>query len=134
MKPWVYEGVDITEPVPNCIGFVYEIRHAKTDQYYIGKKVWYNTIRLPALKGTKRKRTQVKESDWQQYWSSSNTLQAMVVTNGTSDWTRTILKTCENKSEMSYWEAKLQFERDVLRDPLSLNGFIGCRINRKGIK
>lgn len=134
MKPWVYEGQAITEPAANCVGFVYEIRHTVTDQYYIGKKVWYNTLRLPALKGTKRKRTVVKESNWQEYWSSSSVLQAMVENQGSELWKRTILRTCENKSEMSYWEAKLQFEKDVLRDPLSLNGFIGCRINRKGIK
>ena len=41
-----------------------------------------------------------------------------------------ILKYCNSKFELSYFEAKIQFARDVLLDENYYNGIINCRIGK----
>tara|TARA_B100000242_G_scaffold253644_1_gene196045 strand:- start:262 stop:438 length:177 start_codon:yes stop_codon:yes gene_type:complete len=51
--------------------------------------------------------------------------------NGQDKFKREILKLCKTKGEMSYYEAKLQFENNVLFRDDYFNNFIGCRIHAK---
>ena len=41
-----------------------------------------------------------------------------------------ILKFCNSKFELSYFEAKIQFEKDVLLNENYYNGIINCRIGK----
>ena len=61
---WMYVG---TIP-PDAVGFVYKIIHLPTNKYYIGKKSLSQKRTLPPLKGYKRKRIVISESNWQNYW------------------------------------------------------------------
>ena len=73
MPTWKYEGKLITEisDMPeDTIGFIYKIRKKITGEFYIGRKSLYSHRTLPPLKGTKRKRKVVKESNWKKYQSS----------------------------------------------------------------
>lgn len=103
--------------VEDYFGFVYVITNTLTNKKYIGKKFFHHTKKLPPLKGMKRKRTIVKESDWETYYGSSNILKEELKQHGKDKFKREIIKLCTNKKELTYWETKLQFSCGVLEKP-----------------
>jgi len=115
------------------IGFVYLITNLKTGQKYIGKKLTQFKRTKPPLKGKKLKRRSVVESDWRDYWSSSDRLQADVQALGPENFTREIIYLCKSKAEMSYLEAREQFERRVLETDDYYNGIINVRVGGSNI-
>ena len=131
---WHYKGAELTLPPEGAVGFVYKIHDLMNDQYYIGKKQFYNKVTKPPLKGTKRKRHSTRESDWQDYYGSNTKLNLMVGALGPDHFLREILYICNSLRDMSYLEAKTQFELDVLHDPRAYNEIINCRINSRGWK
>lgn len=116
------------------IGFVYLITNKKNGRKYVGKKFLWRTLKLPPLKGTKRKRKVVKESDWKKYWGSSNDLKADIEKIGHDNFTREILHFCTSKTELSYMELKEQVDRGVLLTDMYYNDFIGGKINGKFLR
>ncbi len=113
------------------VGFVYLITELDTNKKYVGKKFFWSTRKLPPLKGAKRKRTVVNQSDWKDYYGSSEHLKEAVEQKGTEAYHREILHLCKTKGECSYLEAKEQFDRDVLLRDDYYNAFIGCKIHAK---
>ena len=103
--------------VEDYFGFVYIITNLETNKKYIGKKFFHHTKKLPPLKGMKRKRTVVKESDWKTYYGSSNILKEELKQHGKDKFKREIIKLCTSKKELTYWETKLQFAYGVLEKP-----------------
>lgn len=83
------------------------------------------------MKGKTRKRIVIKESDWKTYYGSSEDLKTLVEERGDDNYYREILRLCKTKGECSYYEAKEQFERDVLLKDDYYNEFIGCKIHSK---
>ena len=81
----------------------------------------------------RRVKTRV-ESDWKEYYGSNKEVQILVERKGTTNYERVIVKLCKTKGEMSYYEAKLQFENDVLLSDDYYNEFIGCKIHSKHIR
>ena len=67
------------------------ITNTTTGQKYIGKKLAKFKTTKPPLKGKKNKRRGTKESDWRDYWGSSDKLQADVEELGADKFTREIL-------------------------------------------
>ena len=132
---WTYNGRPFT-PTPEVIedyqGIVYELEEISTGKKYIGKKFFWSKRRLPPLKGKSRKRIVKKESDWRDYHGSSEEVKLLVEQG--SDFARRILRLCHTKGDCSYWEAKLQFEKDVLLRDDYYNEFIGCKIHSKHLK
>ena len=128
---WYYNG-KLFESTPNEFqGFVYQLTEIHSNKKYIGKKNFWKPKTLPINKTRKRRvRTRV-ESDWKDYYGSSNEVRKIVEEHGTQTFKREILKLCKNKGEMSYYEAKLQFDNDVLFRDDYYNNFIGCRIHAK---
>jgi len=125
---WTYQG-KLVESIPNeYIGFVYLITNLTTDQKYVGKKLAKFTRTKPPLKGKKRKRKTLVESDWQTYWGSSDRLNADVLALGEKNFKREILYYCTSKAEMSYIEAREQFDRRVLETDEYYNGIINVRV------
>ena len=116
------------------VGFVYLITNKKNGRKYVGKKFFWRTLKLPPLKGTKRKRKVVKESDWKKYWGSSNDLKADIALYGEENFYREILHFCKSKTELSYMELKEQVERGVLLTDMYYNDFIGGKINGKFLR
>jgi Putative endonuclease segE, GIY-YIG domain len=128
VSPWTYEGEFFTDP-QNAWGFVYEIIDLTNNKRYIGKKQFLFK-KTKTVKG-KRKRTLV-ESDWQTYFGSSDTLKEQITLKGFDNFERRILRICYSKSECSYWEAKYQFEYDVLLNPNDFyNEWISCKVSRR---
>jgi len=132
---WYYENVEFTsEMIEDCVGFVYVISELSSSKKYVGKKLFRSKRKLPPLKGKTRKRTVIKESDWMAYYGSSDEVKALVETLGASNFHREILHLCMSKGEMSYLEAKEQFDRDVLLSSEYYNGIINCKIHRNHVK
>tara|TARA_R110002153_G_scaffold77311_1_gene198658 strand:- start:3 stop:419 length:417 start_codon:yes stop_codon:yes gene_type:complete len=133
LMEWLYKNSPYT-PSEDVQGFVYLITNLTTGKKYIGKKNFWRTKKLPPLKGKVNKRHSQVTSDWATYYGSSDSLSKDVAVLGEQYFSRTILKLCANKTMMSYWETKLQFEADVLSRTDYYNEFISCRINSTGFR
>ena len=131
---WYYKNEEFNETPEEYQGFVYLITELDTGKKYIGKKNFWRPKVLPKnSKRNRRVRTRV-ESDWKKYFGSNKEVQALVESKGIENYKREILHFCKTKGEMSYYEAKLQFDHDVLLRDDYYNEFIGCKIHSKHIK
>lgn len=125
---WTYQGKIVDEIPKEYVGFVYLITNLTNDKKYIGKKLAQFKVTKKPLKGKKNKRRSTKESDWRDYWGSSDMLNEDVRTLGPENFTREILYYCTGRGEMSYLEAREQFERKVLETDEYYNGIINVRV------
>ena len=130
---WTYKGKTIDVLPDDCEGFVYLITNIDTNKKYVGKKLAKTTKVRPPLKGKKNKRRTRVESDWRNYWGSSEHLLADVEALGKEKFTREILHLCPSKGIASYLEAREQFERRVLESDEYYNGIINVRIGSSKI-
>lgn len=131
---WYYCNEPYDEAPEEYQGFVYLITEIDTDKKYIGKKFFWKPKILPKTKTRKRRvRTRV-ESDWKDYYGSSAEVKLLVEEKGVDNYRRDILYLCKTKGECSYYEAKLQFEHDVLLRDDYYNEFIGCKIHSKHLR
>jgi hypothetical protein len=130
---WTYQNQPVDEIPEGYIGFVYIITNITTGQMYIGKKLAQFKRTKPPLKGKKLKRRSTVESDWREYWGSSDRLNADVQSLGPENFTREILYLCKSKAELSYLEAREQFERRVLETDDYYNGIINVRVGGSNI-
>jgi hypothetical protein len=132
---WYYGETEFTsDMIEDYVGFVYVITDLSNNKKYVGKKLFQSKRRLPPLKGKTRKRTVIKESDWQDYFGSSEEVKALVEEHGAKAFHREIIHLCHSKGEMSYLEAKEQFDREVLLSDEYYNGIINCKIHRTHVK
>lgn len=123
---WVLaENVQINEAV---FGFIYEITNTVTNKKYIGKKQCISKVKRKPLKGRVNKRVFQKESDWKSYTSSSNELNSDIIKYGKNKFIFKILKVCNSKWELAYFEIKEQIDRNVLLRDDYYNGIINVRI------
>ena len=129
---WHYNGKPFTsEMIEDNLGFVYIVTNKKNSKLYIGKKGLMSKRKLPPLKGAKRKRIKIVETDWKTYCGSSEEVKLLVEEHGLELFDREIVRLCKSKGELNYYEAKLQFETDCLLKPDEYyNAFIGCKISR----
>jgi len=125
---WTYQGEPVDNIPEEYEGFVYLITNLTNGRMYIGKKLAKFKTTKPPLKGKKNKRRGHKESDWKDYWGSSDRLQADVAALGEDKFTREILYYCKSRAEMSYIEAREQFDRRVLESDDYYNGIINVRV------
>jgi len=131
---WLYRNEPFNTTPEEYQGFVYLIEEKDTGKKYIGKKFFWKPKTLPITKTRKRRQRTKVESDWRDYFGSSKEVQQLVEQKGKSNYNRTILKLCRTKGECSYYEAKMQFEYDVLLRDDFYNEFIGCKIHSKHLK
>ena len=135
MNDWLYDDVKFTtDDIGDAIGFVYRITNTQNGMDYIGKKNFWRKVTKPPLKGKKRKRRSIVESDWQGYHGSSNKLLSDIDGYGYDAFNREILCLCTSKSMMSYIELWYQMKEGVLFSDMSYNGIINIRINSSAIK
>lgn len=126
--PWTYQGNTIDSLPEDCEGFVYLITNTTNGKMYVGKKLAKFKKTRPPLKGRINKRRSKVESDWKDYWGSSDHLNADVAQLGEDKFTREILYICNTRGVMSYLEAREQFERRVLESDEYYNGIINVRV------
>jgi hypothetical protein len=134
---WTYQGAPVEQLSDDCIGYVYCITNLVSGRRYIGKKLAKfakTSYRMVTLKNGKKKRKKIRskvDSDWRDYWSSSEELKADVAQLGQSNFSREILLFCDTKNKLSYYEAKYQFDHDVLLDESRwYNGWIAVKVRK----
>jgi len=136
---WTYKGKTVDSLPEDCEGFVYLITNLTDNRKYVGKKLARFKTTKPPLKGKKNRRRGTVESDWRDYWGSSDHLKADVEKLGTENFSREILYFCNSRGLMSYLEAQEQFKRQVLLTDEYYNGIINVRVGsskllQEGIK
>lgn len=138
---WVYNSKPITDVPTGYIGFIYRITNIDTGRMYIGKKNFFSTVtktKTVLLKSGTKKKKRIKvttESDWRDYYGSSEELCLDVQKIGAESFSREILHLCKTKGELSYKEAEYQFNEKVLLSPdLYYNSWISVRVRRAHLK
>jgi len=133
---WFHNNEPIDEIDPSFVGFTYCITNLLDSRKYYGKKkstfkktsVKTVKVKSTGLKKKKKTRTLV-DSDWRDYYGSSEELKADVEKLGKENFKREILRFCSSLSELTYFEAKIQFETDCLLDSSKFyNRWIMCRV------
>ena len=133
MSEWTYNNKPFdSDMIGDYIGFVYEVYDTEAKMKYIGKKKFWSKVTKPPLKGKKNKRRSLKESDWKDYYGSSEEVKSLVENTGEWRFKRKIIRLCKTLGEMSYYEMKEQLDNDVLLKPNEYyNAFVGGKIHRK---
>jgi hypothetical protein len=129
---WHYQGKEFNPDedfLKDYQGFVYCLTNNNTGKKYIGKKFFWSQKTLPITKTRKRRKKVKVISDWMKYYGSSGEVKVLLEDGVT--FHREILRLCRTKGECSYYEAKLQFEKDVLLSDKYYNEFIGCKIHSR---
>jgi len=110
-NPWLFEGKPFTsDMIGNYYGFVYCITNLKTGKRYIGRKYFYKTVK----KGKRRIKV---ESDWKDYWSSSELVKKDVDLLGKDSFKREIISLHVTKGDTNYFENYMLFKMGVLEEP-----------------
>ena len=128
---WILNEPMGDEAIP--YGFIYLITNLKTNKKYIGKKQCWTILKRKPLKGKTKKRWEDKETDWRTYTSSSREVNEDIQKFGKENFEFRILRFCDNKAQLAYWEAKQQFDCNVLLCEDYYNGIINLRIGRRGL-
>tara|TARA_B100001113_G_scaffold353753_1_gene359608 strand:- start:2908 stop:3330 length:423 start_codon:yes stop_codon:yes gene_type:complete len=135
---WIYKGKTFVPPEnfspKEMYGFIYQITNTENNKKYIGKKFFWSKKTLPPLKGKKRKRRKIVESDWRTYCGSSANLVEDIEKIGIDKFHREILYIGTMKGELAYMEAKLQFDNEVLLKDDYYNGIINIRLGSNSVK
>ena len=114
-NPWTYEGSAFTyADINDFFGFVYRITNLQTGKQYIGRKYFYSK-RKP--RGGKRRVT--SESDWKQYYGSSDELKADRKIFGSDIFKREILSLHETLGKVNFEETRQLFLNNVLTESLT---------------
>ena len=137
---WLFENKEITELPEDCVGFVYLITNLTNNRKYIGKKLAKfskTSVKTVTLKNGTKKKKKIKskiDSDWMEYYGSSNELNKDIEALGKENFTREILFLCKSKAECSYIEAREQFVNKVLESDDYYNNNIMIRVHGSHIK
>jgi hypothetical protein len=131
MNDWTYNGQPLIEP-GEYYAFVYCITNLLSGRQYIGKKFFYSSKRKQVNKVRKSYKV---ESDWKEYWSSSDELKTDIETFGRENFKRTIIHLCVSKGVTNYLEAKEQMLQAVLENStLWYNSWIQCKVNKSHLR
>ena len=131
---WYYNNEPFEDTPEEYQGFVYQITDLVTGKKYIGKKFFWKPKTLPVTKTRKRRVKTRTESDWRSYYGSSKEVKELVESQGQDKFKREILRLCKTKGECSYYEAKFQFDFEVLLRDDYYNEFISCKIHSKHVR
>lgn len=111
---WTFDGEIFTpEMVNDWFGFVYIITNTKTGKKYIGRKYFYSTLKKRKA-GRKNRVIVRKQSNWQDYWGSSQNLSKDVEEYGKQNFKREILSLHESRADVNYYEINKQMQLNVL--------------------
>lgn len=127
---WLYEDKEFTD-VEDYYGFIYLIENLVNGKKYIGRK-FLTKAGYKTVKG-KRKKIRV-ESDWRDYYGSSNSLKEDIDYYGKDSFRRTILRLCKSRGECNYFETKYIFDTDAILDPQYYNSWVSCKIQTSHVK
>jgi len=110
---WIFNKKPFIEILEEFNSFVYIIERLNINEdnkspiFYIGKKNFYRKLKI---KG----KIIIEESDWNNYYGSSDYLEKDIIKYGKENFKRTILYLCRTQGDSGYLEAKEQINRNVL--------------------
>jgi hypothetical protein len=114
-NPWIYKGsVFDSDDIGDHYGFVYRITNTTSGKSYIGRK-YFVQKRKP--KGGKRRVT--SESNWKQYYGSSDELKQDIRRDGKDSFRREILSLHTTLGRTNYEETRQLFLNEVLTKRLT---------------
>ena len=131
---WIYKAVEFTDAMipEGAVGFVYEMEAIIDGKSvrYVGKKNFFSVRKKrfgkKALAQMTDKRTKkytmITKPSYQNYYSSNKVLQDAYKAG--IPIKRYMVKICFSKAELTYYETKYQFKREVLEKEEYLNGNI----------
>lgn len=132
---------NIPENIDDYWGFVYCITNNVNGKKYVGKCNFWRISKEPALKGRskkeKEKRSKLKgnkrhikkETSWRDYWGSGGKeWQSVLEEFGKDNFVREIISCYKTPWEVKYFEAKEQFDREVLFSDNYYNGIIDFKL------
>ena len=126
-NPWTFdEEIFNDEDIGNYVGFVYIIVNLSDGRKYIGRKYFYNVRKV---KGKTRR--QKSESNWKEYYGSSENLLTDIEEQGKLNFKRIILSLHTTRGDCNYEEVKQQFLYNVLEEDGWYNGNISGKYHRK---
>lgn len=136
---WVYKDKEVTEIPDGYEGFIYLITNLTDGKMYVGKKQFLfsrTKIKTVLLKNGTKKKKKVRDkidSDWMDYYGSSDWLKEDIEKLGKDKFRREILYLCKTKSECSYLESYEIFIRHALLREDYYNSWISCKIHKKHV-
>ena len=95
-------------------GFIYLITNKVSGRMYLGRKQYWSTTHKKPLKGKKRRRKVIKESDWKSYTGSSKSLNEDIQDLGMKSFRFEVILQCKTKGSLTYNEVNLQHRCEVL--------------------
>ena len=126
-NPWLFDGVIFeSKQIGDYYGFVYMITSLIDGKKYIGRKYFYSVRK----KSRKDKRRTKSESDWQNYYGSSDELKEQIDKYGKENFRREILSLHTTKGRTNYEEVRAQFLYGVLESEEFINGNINGKWHR----
>lgn len=126
---WLYKNkkIESLEDMPcGTYGFIYEVNHIPSGRKYIGKKqlVFIRKKQLgkkaiEALTDKRAKKYEIieKESDWKTYYGSHKDILKLIKEGKQEEFTREILQFVPDKKQLTYFECKYLFIKEVLEQP-----------------
>lgn len=113
---WIFKNKELDKnyDFKNNVGFIYCITNVFTGEKYIGKKLAITIKKLPPLKGKKNKRHKKVQTNWLNYYGSSEYLLNDIKKYGKYMFIREILFFAKNKQELNYYELVTQIKLNVL--------------------
>lgn len=151
---WIYDGnqVSSVDDMPEGVyGFIYEVTHLPSGRKYLGRKqVTFTRKKKIGKRESKQIKEQkklngeravspkykyvTKESDWKDYYGSSDEVKELIKEGSTDDFKREILEYAFHKKQLSYKETSLLFTRKVLETDEYINSNIQGKWFRKDTK
>ena len=119
-SPWIYRGTPFDGSlIGDNYGFVYKITCSTTNRSYIGRKYFWQKRKPRNTNSTTKRRRVTSESNWRNYFGSSDELKADVAKYGRDAFTREILSLHETPGRVNYEETRQLFLHDVLTESLT---------------
>jgi len=139
---WYFKNDCLMETPSIGYGFIYLIIDDNGKKYW-GKKAFTHRQKrmlskkaklLPENKG-KRITVSQKDSGWLNYWGSCKPLLSYIKERGgTHGFQRWILKICDDKQSLAYWEMAILVQEEVLFRDDTWNGNILAKFFKGKIK
>ena len=148
---WIHKNqvvLSVNDMPEGTYGFIYMVSHIPTGKKYLGKKVLYfertkklSKKELMALKEERKeqgiggrvplKKKVITESDWKTYYGSQKEILELVKEGNQEDFKREILQYVPDKKQLTYFECKYLFIKEVLEHQEYINDNILAKFYRK---